>query len=452
MQYTMLFLHLHTLLHVCRGCFVVTAGCKALPSYMVQYLLHGHMDLQIGQYGGFHEELEMLKRDKNVMMMELVRMRQQQQQTDRIVRELQSHVEKTETQQRTMMSFFSAALNNPQMLGRLFAELNSAGSQPRITAGRKKRRGTDADASPSNDTEMDGSEHNPQDGYGAGESTSAMAGMGTSGLQSQIVQYTPKGSSGEMSDYVLSQFAKMLQQAPSQMPGTNGGHASAAPGTSSGVEAGVDSFSNAFDSLQLSAGMHGGNPASVTIDETPGSSSPQRSPPVAHANDSLRSGSTPGGIRADGAEADPASAHAWQQLPVRSAAMAPPTANMVNGLPSGGLSGMGLPAITALQGGNPPSGVPVFGNPVVSSPGNDFDLNLEQLASGDLNMPDGADDLFDVFSSTPHGPHPGADMHHSGHGHHDALLPELSADVHDMITSIIRNDHDGPPANAATGH
>jgi hypothetical protein len=35
--------------------------------------------LQVGQYGGLVEEVEGLKRDKNVLMMELVHLRQQQQ-------------------------------------------------------------------------------------------------------------------------------------------------------------------------------------------------------------------------------------------------------------------------------------------------------------------------------------------------------------------------------------
>jgi hypothetical protein len=34
---------------------------------------------QVGQFGGLAEEVEALKRDKNVLMMELVQMRQRQQ-------------------------------------------------------------------------------------------------------------------------------------------------------------------------------------------------------------------------------------------------------------------------------------------------------------------------------------------------------------------------------------
>jgi hypothetical protein len=35
--------------------------------------------VQLGHYGGVHDEIESLKRDKNVLMLELVRLRQQQQ-------------------------------------------------------------------------------------------------------------------------------------------------------------------------------------------------------------------------------------------------------------------------------------------------------------------------------------------------------------------------------------
>ena len=37
------------------------------------------MPVQVGRYGGLEEEVEHLKRDKNLLMLELVRLRQQQQ-------------------------------------------------------------------------------------------------------------------------------------------------------------------------------------------------------------------------------------------------------------------------------------------------------------------------------------------------------------------------------------
>ena len=45
--------------------------------------------LQVGQFGGIADEIDGLKRDKNVLMVELVRLRQQQAQADHTVRQLQ---------------------------------------------------------------------------------------------------------------------------------------------------------------------------------------------------------------------------------------------------------------------------------------------------------------------------------------------------------------------------
>ncbi len=44
---------------------------------------------QVGQFGGIADEIDGLKRDKNVLMVELVRLRQQQAQSDHTVRQLQ---------------------------------------------------------------------------------------------------------------------------------------------------------------------------------------------------------------------------------------------------------------------------------------------------------------------------------------------------------------------------
>ena len=47
------------------------------------------MLMQVGQFGGISDEIDGLKRDKNVLMVELVRLRQQQAQSDLAVRQLQ---------------------------------------------------------------------------------------------------------------------------------------------------------------------------------------------------------------------------------------------------------------------------------------------------------------------------------------------------------------------------
>ncbi|GFH08001.1 heat stress transcription factor A-1d, partial [Haematococcus lacustris] len=98
-----------------------------------------HAAVEVGAYGGFHQELEGLKRDKNVLMMELVRLRQAQTGSDQKIRDLHERLERTEQRQQTLISFFASALKDPRILQRLLSTITAAGVQ-RIGPGRKKRR------------------------------------------------------------------------------------------------------------------------------------------------------------------------------------------------------------------------------------------------------------------------------------------------------------------------
>ena len=59
------------------------------------------------------------KRDKGVLMSELVRLRQQQQQTDAAVRLMQRRLAATEQQHTQMLGFLSSALHRPALLQQL---------------------------------------------------------------------------------------------------------------------------------------------------------------------------------------------------------------------------------------------------------------------------------------------------------------------------------------------
>nr|UYR21861.1 HSFA1d.1 [Haematococcus lacustris] len=98
-----------------------------------------HAAVEVGAYGGFHQELEGLKRGKNVLMMELVRLRQAQTGSDQKIRDLHERLERTEQRQQTLISFFASALKDPRILQRLLSTITAAGVQ-RIGPGRKKRR------------------------------------------------------------------------------------------------------------------------------------------------------------------------------------------------------------------------------------------------------------------------------------------------------------------------
>lgn len=85
--------------------------------------------IEIGAYGGFHEEIDNLKRDKNLLMVELVRVRQQQQNTDSKMRELQGRLEATEAKQQTMINMFAAAFKNPAVFQRMLSTMATGGVQ-----------------------------------------------------------------------------------------------------------------------------------------------------------------------------------------------------------------------------------------------------------------------------------------------------------------------------------
>lgn len=124
--------------------------------------------IEVGRYGGLEEEVEHLKRDKNVLMLELVRLRQQQQNTEQETKRLMSRLESTEQRQQQMMAFLAKAVQNPAFLQEL---LNQRQAQ-RISGpdkSRKKRRAargrTDVGEQPYEDPNMQMVLHQPQDSF-----------------------------------------------------------------------------------------------------------------------------------------------------------------------------------------------------------------------------------------------------------------------------------------------
>lgn len=93
--------------------------------------------VEVGKFG-LDEEIERLKRDKNVLMQELVRLRQQQQTTDHQLQALNKRIQGMEQRQQQMMSFLAKAMNSPSFLAQLVQQKN-ANSQL-ISVANKKRR------------------------------------------------------------------------------------------------------------------------------------------------------------------------------------------------------------------------------------------------------------------------------------------------------------------------
>nr|CAD1832960.1 unnamed protein product [Ananas comosus var. bracteatus] len=87
---------------------------------------------------GLEEEIERLKRDKTVLMQELVKLRLHQQSTDRELQSLRQRLQGMEQNQQQMMSFLAMAVQSPAFLAQL---AHKSGNNNRWkTKANKKRR------------------------------------------------------------------------------------------------------------------------------------------------------------------------------------------------------------------------------------------------------------------------------------------------------------------------
>ncbi|XP_012572685.1 heat stress transcription factor A-1b isoform X2 [Cicer arietinum] len=92
--------------------------------------------VEVGKFG-LDEEVERLKRDKNVLMQELVKLRQQQQTTDNQLQNVGQRVQVMEQRQQQMMSFLAKAMHSPGFMAQFAQQQNESN---RHVAGGKKRR------------------------------------------------------------------------------------------------------------------------------------------------------------------------------------------------------------------------------------------------------------------------------------------------------------------------
>ncbi|KAL1539860.1 heat stress transcription factor A-1-like [Salvia divinorum] len=93
--------------------------------------------IEVGKFG-MEEEVERLKRDKNLLMQELVRLRQQQQTTDSQLQTVGQRVHVMEQRQTQMMSFLAKAMQSPGFVSQLVHQQND--NSRHISGANKKRR------------------------------------------------------------------------------------------------------------------------------------------------------------------------------------------------------------------------------------------------------------------------------------------------------------------------
>ncbi|XP_008800101.2 heat stress transcription factor A-1 [Phoenix dactylifera] len=138
--------------------------------------------VEVGKFG-LDEEIERLKRDKDVLMQELVRLRQQQQTTDHQLQTLGKRLQGMEQRQQQMMSFLAKAMQSPGFLAQLVQQNDNS---RHIAGGNKKRRLPKQEGS--------------------------LGGDRASSLDGQIIKYQPQMN--EAAKAMLRQILKMGSSQP----------------------------------------------------------------------------------------------------------------------------------------------------------------------------------------------------------------------------------------------
>lgn len=77
--------------------------------------------VEVGRFG-LDEEIDRLRRDKQVLMMELVKLRHQQQNTRSSLQEMEERLRGTEIKQQQMMAFLARAMQNPAFIQQLLQQ------------------------------------------------------------------------------------------------------------------------------------------------------------------------------------------------------------------------------------------------------------------------------------------------------------------------------------------
>ncbi|CAA2959589.1 heat shock factor HSF30 [Olea europaea subsp. europaea] len=96
----------------------------------------GNSCVELGHFG-VEEEVERLKRDRNVLMTEIVKLKQQQHNSREQIMEIEERICSTERKQQQMMSFIAKAFGNPMFVQHYMDKY--AQKQERLEIGQKRR-------------------------------------------------------------------------------------------------------------------------------------------------------------------------------------------------------------------------------------------------------------------------------------------------------------------------
>ncbi|XP_030545885.1 heat stress transcription factor A-6b isoform X1 [Rhodamnia argentea] len=93
--------------------------------------------VEVGYFGP-DGEVDCLKRDKQVLMLELVKLRQQQQNTRAYLQAMEQRLQRTEMKQKQMMAFLARAMQNPAFLQQLLQQERRKELEEAVTKKRQR--------------------------------------------------------------------------------------------------------------------------------------------------------------------------------------------------------------------------------------------------------------------------------------------------------------------------
>ncbi|KAL4284152.1 hypothetical protein GQ457_16G029140 [Hibiscus cannabinus] len=117
---------------------------KSIRRRKTQQLLSSHCVgsdpcVEVGRFG-VEEEIDTLKRDKQVLMAELVKLRQQQHSTRTCLQVTEERLQRTETKQQQMLGFLAKAMQNPSFVQQLIRQKDKRKELEEAIGSKRRRR------------------------------------------------------------------------------------------------------------------------------------------------------------------------------------------------------------------------------------------------------------------------------------------------------------------------
>lgn len=109
------------------------------PSQNMQQEGGSSVCVELGQYGLEEDQLETLRKDRNVLMSEIISLRQHQQNSRDKVIAMEERIRSTERKQQQIMSFLVKALHSPSFVQQYLDKYAERGEQRGIEIRRKRR-------------------------------------------------------------------------------------------------------------------------------------------------------------------------------------------------------------------------------------------------------------------------------------------------------------------------